>query len=114
VANAVVTRDLGDGRVEAEVEPNSTLRFAEDGSRTTQRPQPEDFAATRFLLVRSLKVKSEDGEVVLDKTGFPEKVTPRHLVVDLSVAALQFLEIKMPEVKRTRVRVKRKPIHRGW
>jgi len=35
-------------------------------------------------------------------------------VVDLSVAALQFLEIKMPKVAVTRRLVKRKRIHQGW
>jgi hypothetical protein len=114
VANAVVIRDLGDGRVEAEVQPNSTLRFAEDGSRTREKVRPEDFAATRFLLIRSLKVDGDEGKLTLDDAGYPKEVTPRHLVVDLSVAALKFLEIEMPKIKRTRVRIKRKPIHRGW
>ncbi|MBL7223084.1 MAG: hypothetical protein ISS72_04455 [Candidatus Brocadiae bacterium] len=100
--------------VEAEIEPNSTLRFAADGSRTRVEVRRGDYAATRFLLVRSLKVKADEGEVKLDEDGFPKEVTPPHLVVDLSVAALQFLEIKMPKVAVTRRLVKRKRIHQGW
>jgi hypothetical protein len=114
VANAVVTHDLGKGRVEAEVEPNSTLQFAEDGTSTRSSVRRGDYAATRFFLVRALKVKSDDGTLKLDKDGFPTEVTPPHLVVDLSVAGLQFLEIKMPEIAKKRQRVAAKPIHQGW
>ncbi len=137
VANAIITRDLGtrliktEGdlappggakmpaarrvrMVEAEVEPSSTLRFAPDGSQSRLTVRRGDYAATRFLLVRSMKVRSDEGEIKLDKDGFPAEVTPRHLVVDLSVAALQFLEIKMPKIARVRRRVKSRPLHRGW
>lgn len=127
VANAIITRDLGtrlikaEGKkesavrmVEAEVEPSSTLRFAQDGSQSRLTVRRGDHAATRFLLIRSMKIRSDEGEIKLDKDGFPAEVTPRHLVVDLSVAALQFLEIKMPKIARVRRRVKSRPLHRGW
>ena len=127
MANAVIIRDLpspaakGAGSpeeayrlVEAEIEPNSTLRFNKDGSRTRSAVRRGDYATPRFLLVSSAKVKADPGETKLDPHGYPTAVTPRHLVVSLAVAALQFLEIEMPKIARKRLQVKRQPLHRGW
>lgn len=126
VANAVITRTLpkppatGDGdpnatlRVEAEIEPNSTLRFNQDGTHSRSTAQRGDYAATRFFLIRSLKVRSAQGKIETDKSGFATEVTPRHLEVDLSVAALQFLKLQLPKTTRKVRKAKRRPLHLGW
>jgi len=108
VANAIATSALGDGRIEAVVEPLSDICFL--GEKKTQNlVQRGDFASTRFLLVRNMRVKAVEGTIKKDKDGFPLEVTPQHLEVELSVAALRFLKLEMPKGVTPRRRVKRKP-----
>jgi hypothetical protein len=104
VANAIITRVLDGGRVEAVIERNSCLSFSADGKVSTNVVRKGDFASSRFFLVRGLKVKSVEAKVEKDKDGFPAdinpnhaEVVPAHLDVELSVAALRFLKVEMPK-----------------
>ncbi len=90
VANAVVRRVLPGGKVEAELEDHSDLRFVEKGKTVRQAVRKGDIAATRFFLVRSVKVKSVEAKIETDQDGFPQEVSPAHLAAELSVAAVRF------------------------
>jgi hypothetical protein len=107
VANAIITRLLGDGKAEAAIEDMSDLCFPADKESFANAVRPGDFAATRFFLVRSIKAEAKAARVVSDDNRYPEEVTPEHLAVDLSVAALRFKELKLPKAavsKRRHVR----------
>lgn len=97
VANALIRRPLGEDKIEAELEPTSHLCFGPDPKPVASRVRKGDIAATRFFLVRSLKVKSVEADIKKDRDGFPVEVTPPHLEAEVSVAALQFLKLKLPE-----------------
>jgi ribosomal protein L12E/L44/L45/RPP1/RPP2 len=99
VANAIVTRSLGDDRLEAVIEPFSDVTFGPDGKTTRNMVRKGDLASSRFFLLRSIKyVKVVDAKVEKDKDGFPTDVVPAHLETDLSVAALEFLKAEAPKV----------------
>lgn len=106
VANAIVTRSLGDDRAEAVIEPLSNVTFAADGKEIRNEVRKGDCASSRFFLVRSIKVKVAEAKVEKDRDGFPTDVVPAHLETELSVAALQFLKAEAPkaavEAKETR------------
>ncbi|NQT88358.1 hypothetical protein HQ560_16445 [bacterium] len=97
VANATITRLLGKGEVEAVIEDLSDMAFPSMEEPTARTVRAGDFAVTRFFLVRSLKAEAVPAKVERDKSGFPTEVTPAHLAVDLSVAALRFKELKLPK-----------------
>jgi hypothetical protein len=96
VANAVLRRVLPGGKVEAEIEDLSDLRFTGPDERKRVAVRAGDFAATRFFLVRSLKVKSVKADIETNQDGFPEEVVPAHLDAELSVAAVRFLKAELP------------------
>jgi len=96
VANAIIRRVLTNDRVEAELEPTSDLTFGLDPKPTANTIRRGDIAATRFFLVRSLKVTSVEADIKKDNDGFPEKITPPHLQAEIAVSALQFLKLKLP------------------
>jgi hypothetical protein len=104
VANAIITRLVGDGKVEATMEDMSDLCFPPDKEPFANVVRPGDFAASRFFLVRSIKAEAKEARVERDKNDYPETVTPAHLAVDLSVAALRFTELELPKAAITKRR----------
>lgn len=108
VANAITRKQLGDGRVEAELEEISDLCFMDKGKTERNTVRVGDFAATRFFLVRNVKVKAVAAELETDDDGFSTKVTPAHLDAELSVAAVRFLKAEVPKADKKPVD-KRKP-----
>jgi hypothetical protein len=113
VANAVVTKILGGGKVEAVIEPSSDICFTPEGKTTTTVVRPGDLASTRFFFVRSVEVKAVEGTTTRDKAGFPVEVTPPHLEVELSVGALRHVEPQQAAAVRPQPAAKRRTIHRG-
>ena len=97
VANAIIRRVLPDGKVQAELEATSDHRFIEEGKTARNAVRKGDFVATRFFLVRSVKVTSVDAEIKTDDDGFPTEVTPAHLDAEVSVAAVRF---RKPELRQ--------------
>ncbi len=97
VANAVVRRLLPGGKIEAELEDTSDHCFLAPDKTTRNVVRKGDFAATRFFLIRKIKVKSVDAEIEIDDDGFPEEVTPSHLDAELSVAAVRFHKPELPK-----------------
>jgi len=92
-------------QLEAAVEPDSDRCPATEGKAPRNPIREGDLAATRFFLVRALKVKSIPGTIARDATGFPNEpggVMPPHLEVELQLAALRFLTIQAPKTTTKR------------
>jgi hypothetical protein len=91
------------GKVEGTIEPMSDLCFVKGQEEPTAIEVREgDVAATRFFLLRGMKVKAVEGVMTKDKTGFPVEATPPHLDVELSVAAIHFIELQPPKAAKKR------------
>ncbi|HUT35374.1 MAG TPA: hypothetical protein VNE39_17940 [Planctomycetota bacterium] len=103
-------------QLEAVVEPGSDrCPPPQAGGPTRNVIRQGDFAATRFFLVRGLKVKSAPGAVARDSTGYPTEVTPPHLEVELQVAAPCFLEVQAAKTTEKRPTTTDSTIiHRGY
>jgi hypothetical protein len=97
VANALIRRVGADGQVEAEVESTSDHCFVDKGKTVRSTVREGDLVATRFFLVRSIKVKSVEAEIETDDDGFPSDVSPAHLDAELSVAAVRFKKLETPK-----------------
>lgn len=86
--------------LEAAVEPGSDRPAQPEGKEPIHNVVKDgDFASTRYFLVRSIKLKSNPGAIKFDKDNYPSDLTPPHLEVDLSVAAITFLQVQAIKVK---------------
>jgi hypothetical protein len=81
-------------KLEAAVEPHSNISFTPEGKATANLVREKDLASTRFFFVRSMRAKAVPESFQKEKDGFPTAVTPPHFDVELSVAALTFLQIQ--------------------
>ena len=102
IANAVLRRVLPGGKIEAELEETSDHCFVEKGKSARNTVRKGDLAATRFFLIRSVKVKSVDAKIKTDDDGFPTEVTPAHLDAEISAAAVRFHKPEMPKAPKER------------
>lgn len=101
--------------LEAAVEAGSNRSVQPDGKITLNAVRDRDFASTRYLYVRNLKVNSVPGKIASGTDGFPSEVTPPHLEVELQVAAVNFLEAKAVQAQEKRPAAADAPvIHRGF
>ncbi len=100
IGNAIVRRVLPGGKIEAELEDLSNHCFVDEGKTVRNTVQKGDFAATRFFLIRSMKVKSVDATIKTDDDGFPTEVTPAHLDAEISVAGVRFHKPEEPKAPK--------------
>ena len=111
-------RKASDGAVfvKARMETCSTVRYTKKGERAdSTEVRRGDHVASRFFLVLSLNAESRPEKPEFGKDdGFLVDLIPDHLDVELSVAAVEFLEIKMPKVAQAKRPKKEPPPHRGW
>ena len=77
-------------------------RFVEKGKSARNTVRKGDLAATRFFLIRSVKVKSVDAKIETDDDGFPTEVTPAHLDAEISAAAVRFRKPELPKAAKER------------
>lgn len=101
VANGLLRQARRDGKALVEVEPISDQCWTEKGEKIRNTVQVGDLAATRFFLVRSIKVKSVEATLKTDDDGFPTEVNPAHLDAELSVAAVQFKKVEIAKIAAT-------------
>ena len=106
-----------DGAVflKARIETCSTVRYTKKGERAdSTKVRRGDHVASRFFLVLSLNAESRPEKPEFDKDGYLVDLVPDHLDVELSVAAIEFLQIKMPKVAQAKRPKKEPPPYRGW
>jgi len=102
-------------RLEAIIEPLSDCCFPKDKPSPVRNPvQENDVAVTRFFFLRSIDARAVESSLKRDRNGFPTEMSPPHLVVKLSVAALEFKKfaIAPATLKRRRQTGKLPIIHR--
>ena len=102
-------------RLEAIIEPHSDCCFPKDKpGPVRQVVQENDIAVTRFFFIRSIDARAVETSLKRDRSGFPTEMTPPHLVVKLSIGALQFKKfgVAATALKKRRPTGKLPVIHR--